>query len=1528
MLTESEEKLNILKESLTKALGNNGEVITNIIPNLVSIIGSQPPLAELPPTENLNRFLFTFQKFIHTFAHVEHPLILFLDDLQWSDSASLALIKLLLMDNELNHFIMIGAYRDNEVSSNHPLTILQLQLKQANIPFKHLTLSPLDNLDIEHLLKDSFAMQEEQISPLADLIHNKTQGNPFFINEFLKKLYQEKLLIYSYKDNLWFWSINQIRNADITDNVIDLLISRIYSLPETTQKLLKMASCIGHSFDLSTLSIICEQSLNDTAKEILDAIQANFIVVENDKYRLVEGISNSAVEVNDEIKKMKYRFVHDKVQQAAYQLIPESIKQELHLKIGRLLLKDNQLGEKDENLFDILNHFNNCLNQITDHEEKLKLAKYNLWAGKKAKTATAFQAAREYFEAGVFLLDISKSEVDNDLFYALTKELAACQYLTGDFEKAESCFKQLLTLAKETLSTIEIYKINCEMLATLNKHKEALQLGLKVLSSIKIYIPKNPTKLNLLWEIFKIKFLVGRRNIKEINISPITSKKYHAAIELISQLLNSAFIVNQDLFVLLACIKVRLSIRYGYSESTSFSCLVYAFSIMHGLNRYKEGIAFSELYLNIKNKSLSHTQFEGKNCFVMGCFIDPWRLPLEESLKQLFNSFQFTYDAGDIVYSNYCNLMIIFTQFMVGKPISEVKNSAKNAINFITKTKTNDFYLLAKFWEYGLECLVNNIFSFEKLGKFEQDILANKNNTEICTFYVISTKFLYLLGHYKEAQLAGWKHLPYAQYLLGFVTLAEGDFYFALSLFAKYPTEKKLSTYLTLRKIHRRFQKWASWCPKTFYPYLLLLEAEFAKINKNILLAMKLYHQSIEACGDQTALLAVINECICRFYFDLGYPEIAKIYIMSAQLNYHSLGAIRKSELINENYPTLFQITSSPPLTNDLTTQNSTTSIDMLSLMKSAQILSDEIQLDKLLQKLLIILLQNAGAHRGVLVTKVGDNWFVEAEGTTEAQRVILSQTERVENRTDLPLTLIRYVQRTMQTVLLQSTQDFESFIDHDDYLSKIKPQSILFVPIFYQGNLQSILYLENKIARQAFNREHVNILQILSSQAAISMQNARLYYQATHDQLTGLSNRNLLYQMFNLAAGKSKRTFTIIAFLFLDIDLFKKINDTLGHEIGDMVLLNVAERLKVNLRDGDLAVRLGGDEFVVMMIDTEINQTNHIATRLLEHIKEPMYIQGHEIHTSVSIGISLFPENGSDIDELLKHADIALYRVKATERGSYRFYTSILDQQLREENRMEIELREAIENNQLYLVYQPVYTAKKHQLTHFEALVRWQHPVKGVLKAESFIPLAEKTELILLIGEFVLEKVFEQIKRWKNNKINFVPIAVNVSGVQFKKQSISKLISKLIQMTQIDASYLQLEFTESVYIEYTASILEDINALKKLGIKLILDDFGTYFSSLSYLRQTVVDKIKIDQSFINGIDRNEKGDRELITAIILMAHSLGLTCVAEGVENKIQMDFLEEHYIDELQGYYLGHPMNIDECTDLLNNISSLQIE
>ena len=1535
LLAEDENILAQYKQALLNTLGDAGQIIIDILPEIELIIGHQTAAPLLNPTEAAHRFHLVLQKFIRIFASSDHPLVIFLDDLQWADNASLKLIEHLLQDTETNHLLLLGAYRDNEVDNSHSLLISVQQLHKVGIPLQTLTLKPLQLSNIEQLLADTLSCSVAKVTPLATCLLEKTQGNPFFINEFLKIIYQKHLLTFSYEQGHWEWDLAQINWQGMMDNVIDLLTLKIHQLSLPAQEILKLAACIGHQFNLQTLVIISEQFLLKTAQQLWEAIENHLILPLEEANKTIALIEANEAIFSLNPAKLNYRFAHDRIQQAAYQLIPSNVTQPIHLKIGRLLLKEQPLQEQDERLFDILDHFNQSLSLITTAQEKHQLARLNLQAGIKAKTSTAYHAAKNYLQAGITLLEPINWQEDYGLVFALYRELATCKYLTAEYTEAQADFTKLLQVANNTLDKIDIYQLNIQMLSTLNKHPEAITLGLSALRLLKIHLPKKANTLHILRAVLKIKMQTHWRNVNELPTLPLMqSPEHRAAADLLSQLLNNAFISDQRLFVLLACTDVSFSLQHGYTESTSMASLVYAFTLMHALNWFSEGLTFVELYSRLKDK-YGEAQFAGKNHLVLGTFIDPWRYPIKDCFDTLIKGQQIAYEVGDIVYSNYCNIVGVITASLVGMPLLEQKKHINNTITFINKAKINDFQNVAYFCDYKTKALTNEItFDLAELKVHEQKVLTGENNTDINLFYSNCTELCYLLGNFNEAQQFARKHANFSEFALGILSNFTNLFYHALALTANYnnaiPSQRR--THLkTLRKIHRYVKQCMLRNPANFKPYFILLDAELNRLQQKTAKALELYEQAIKTAQEHDALqlIAIANECTGRFYLhELKSSSIARYYFINAYAAYKLWGSLAKCQQLAQQYPEWLASHISDMTIPSAITSNSTgtnmQSLDMLAILKSTQAISGEIQLDKLLQKLLRIVLEDAGAQRGAILIKSDNSWLAEIEGDLTQQHINLLQTDSAETHQALPLSLLNYVQRTQEPLILDEAIHSELAM-HDPYIQQARPQSLLIMPLLWQGQLRRILYLENTDNRHAFTQQHLQSLQLLTSQAVISLENAYLYYQATHDPLTGLANRSLLHQMFEYYASYMLREHKKIAILFLDLDNFKAINDMFGHEIGDKVLIYLAEQLKQCLRDSDMATRLGGDEFIILLSGiTDTKEVMRVAERIYQKIAGAITVADHEMTVSCSMGISLFPIDGLDIQTLLKHADTALYRAKETGKNQYQFYSTILETEHRQAHMVAIELQHALEQQEFCLHYQPIFDMQTGKLCGLEALLRWQHPEKGILPASAFIENAEKNLLMEPIGKWVLQHAFMQAKLWQQQGILTVPIAINISAVQFKRHPLSQLIKQILQETQLDPRYIELELTETSLIENTEKVLIDSKNLQELGIHLVLDDFGMGYSNLAYLTHLPISKLKIDRLFIQTCcEPNNTQSKTIIEAIIAMAHRLGLQVIAEGVENSSQLKFLRSQQVDAVQGYYLSYPLDPTQCEHLLARLA-----
>lgn len=901
MLVEPNTNIESLRQIWLASLGNNGKIIVDVIPEIVNIIGPQPPVANLSPAESQNRFMLTMCGFIRSIAHPDHPLVLFLDDLQWIDSASLQLINSLLSDYDLRHFLLIGAYRDNEVSVDHPLSMALDKINNIGIPINRIILTSLTQIDLENFLADSFNCDTFQVKSLAASLLEKTYGNPFFINQILKVLYQNKLLKFIEKKQELLWDASNSEINLITENIISLLTFRIHQLPDKAQSLLKLASCIGHIFDLNTLATINELSVSDTRETLSEAISLNLVVPLDRNLQPAYGHKKSK-----HLKVHRYQFIHDHIQHAAYSLIEEDIRKQIHLQIGRMILKNHILNEHDDNLFDIVNHFIEGLSLITDQNERQKIAQYCLWAGRKSKSASAYQAAKHYLQTGYQLIDDIRSESYNNIAFSISKELAVCKYLLGDFDEAELDFHDLIDCARNLTDKLECYKLYCEMLSTLNRHADALKHGLIALKMTGYHLPAKPNLIHVLYAILKIKYQVGWRRVQNINLLPVNNSEHRAVIDLISQMFNSAFIVNQDLFLLLTCTNVFISLRHGYADSTSFACVVYAFILMHALNRYHEGINYVEFYNHLTQIHFT-SSLAGKNYFVLGSFIDPYRYPLESTFETISKAYQYSYEAGDLAYSNYCNILLVITSQMAGKPISVVEKYVNASLSFVNRIKTSDFRGLINFNQYAIQCLTQTDIDDEAIKQYERDVIENKNMTETAFFYSGVTRLFGILGLYDEAKEYGKKHANHELYALGMVSVLTGSFYYALAICIPEKTVNSLSSQhkKEVNKILKRINRWTKWCPVNFKHYYFLLKAEHSRLHNKQQLTLDYYHAAIDMASSQDVLdvLAIANERLSYFYQQLNLLDMAEIHIQKSYDAYYQLGAIKQCQYFENHYP-------------------------------------------------------------------------------------------------------------------------------------------------------------------------------------------------------------------------------------------------------------------------------------------------------------------------------------------------------------------------------------------------------------------------------------------------------------------------------------------------------------------------------------------------------------------------------------------------------------------------------------------------
>ncbi|AFZ06433.1 PAS sensor protein [Oscillatoria nigro-viridis PCC 7112] len=1110
LLTETQPQLQQWQEKIRRALGSNGQIIIDVIPEVELIIGKQTPVPELPATEARNRFNLAFQNFIQVFCQKEHPLVLFLDDLQWTDSATLQFIQLIMTDFTTQYLFVIGAYRDNEVSEIHPSILTLTEMKKQGVVINHLSLSPLNLNQVNEFIADALKTECVPTQRLAELVWQKTQGNPFFIKEFLKSLYTEHLLNFDLNAGAWHWDLEQIISRNITDNVVELMADQIQTLSESAQKVLRLAACIGNQFDLPTLSIINENSQKQTADELWNAIQAGLILPVGDDYKFLK----TNREAND--LKITYKFAHDRIQQAAYSLIPPDDKQAVHWKVGQLLLQNTPQQILQQKIFDIVNQLNFSIEAIDVQLEKDKLAQLNLIAGKKAKASAAWKPAWNYLSIGINCLSADSWLRQYDLSLALYVETVEAAILSGHVEEMEKLANLVLQQATSLLDQVKVYEVKIQAYTAQNKPLEAIDTALSVLKLLGIRFPKKPTKLNILLELMKTKLsLVGKRVEDLIDLPVMTNPDKLAAMRILSSVVSAAHFASPELLPLMAFKQVNLSIKYGNTSVSSCAYATYGL-ILSGetVGDIETGYQFGKLAILLLDK-FNTKELTARTIFIFNYFVKHWKEHLRETLNPLQNAYSIALETGDLEYAAYSVCVYCYHSYVLGKELAKVEAEMAMYSNTLSQLKQETSYyynqlnrqvLLNLMGQAEDKCLlIGENYDETKMLPLHRE--ANAQN--LCRSVYFYKLFLcYLFQDYQQAIENAKSAEKYSDSAVGTIPLYH--FYNSLVYLAIYSDAPKSEQKLILQKVkanQKKIKKWAEFAPMTHLHKFYLVEAERYRVLGENARAIDCYDRAIALANENDYINeeALANELAAKFYIAWGKEQVAQAYMTNAYYCYLRWGATAKMTDLKRQYPQLLKrfttANTSIDSRNSLSKTSGSTSgesLDLAALMKASQAIASEIELDKLLTTLMKILLESCGAQIGYLILESQGQLRVEASGEANSSQVMVLQSTPIE--TCLPLSIINYVERT-QEGLIESDVAREGRFTQDAYIKTQQPKSILCAPLLNQGQLIGIVYLENNLADGVFTPDRLEVIQLLSSQAAIALTNARLYTQVQSTQ-------------------------------------------------------------------------------------------------------------------------------------------------------------------------------------------------------------------------------------------------------------------------------------------------------------------------------------------------------------------------------------------------------------------------------------------
>jgi PAS domain S-box-containing protein len=1111
LLCEPGDRVQQWRSRLLTALGNNGQLIIDVIPEVELIIGKQPTLAEVGSTEAQNRFNLVFPKFIRACCSYKHPLVIFLDDLQWVDSATLKLMELMLSDREMQYLLLIGAYRDNEVSQAHPLCITIEKLKQEDVAIDQIMLTPLTLESVTQLMADTFHSCSDAIAPLAELVWRKTNGNPYFTNEFLKTLYTEALIGFDRSQRCWQWNLAQIEAKNITDNVVELMLGKLRQLPGQTQHVLQLAACVGAEFDLVTLSVICERSMVEVFAELTIAIQSELILPTS--------------ELDENLLIQHYKFLHDRVQQAAYTLIAEEQKQAVHLQIGYLLLQSNASETAINNVFEVVDHLNLGRNLITEQQERDRVARLNLTAGEKAKTTSAHRAALQYLTTGIDLLAIDSWQTQYALTLILYEEATEAAYLCGNFQQMEQWAIVVVKNAITILDSIKVYRVRIQNHVAQGRQAEAIKVGLEVLRFLGILLPELPTEVDIQHKLTETITHLDTNN-KEylLDLPRMREPKKLAAIQILASLIGATFQTAPGLLLLIICEQINLSVQYGNDSFSSFAYATYGALIRNGIIQdfqdFEEAYQFGNLARNLGER-LESKNLRSKVSYMVGAHIMHCKDHIRQTFPLLQESYETGLETGDVEYSTYSVGFKCMYSHFAGLPLAEVELETRafshvlaqlrqeNILNYLRRLQQLIFNLIEPVENPGR--LLGRYYNEDHFLPIH---LEANDRTHLYHVYLYKLILSHLFEDFSQALDCASQAELYLDGVLGTFSIPVLYFYDSLVRLALYPSVlPSEQEQLLLKAIsnQEKMQRWAHHAPANFQHKYNLIEAEKARILGHTAEAMNLYEQSIAGAKEHQFLQeeALAYELAAKFYLAHRMERIAQTYLKEAHYCYQRWGAKAKVAHLEAKHPEWFAQSQSESSTTAIASPRITTSnysdatLDLATVMKASQAIFSQIELDQLLRSLMKILIENAGAQTGFLILETSGAWAIEASGKLNSGEDIsepeVLQSIPIENH--LPESIINYVIHTHEDVALSDATREGNFIN-DPYIQQYQTKSILCLPLLNQSKLIGVLYLENQLAVGVFTPEQFSagdatrtqVLHLLSTQAAIAIENAKLY--------------------------------------------------------------------------------------------------------------------------------------------------------------------------------------------------------------------------------------------------------------------------------------------------------------------------------------------------------------------------------------------------------------------------------------------------
>ncbi|QRO00736.1 AAA family ATPase [Archangium violaceum] len=1068
ILAEGEAETAVWKERIQRALGPNGQLVVDLLPQLELIIGRQAPVEELGPAESLNRLHEVFAHFFGALSQDHRPLVLFLDDLQWVDPATLALLQHVIPHPDAGCLFVIGAYRDNEVTPSHPLMMALDSLRRAEVPITDIVLSPLGLEHIQQLVAETLHTDEARVLPLARLLVDRTGGNPFFLTQFLGTLHREKLLQFDVATREWVWELARIQAKGFTDNVVALMVAKLRELPPATLDALRVASCIGNTFDSEDVSGLVQESPKELEANLLDAV----------KERLILRFEHA------------YRFLHDRVQQAAYLLTPEEQRVRLHLRIGRMLRT-----RRPSAVFEIVNHLNLAAALIDGRDEAIELARLNLEAGESAMRSGAHAAALSYLAAGCDCVGEGGWESHYELTYALSFQQAQCQIISGQLGAAEAKISTLLTRARSRTEQANVHRLKVDLHGTRGEFPQAVEAALSCARLFGIELSPRPTPEALRATVQAMWDELARRKLESIaDLPPMTDPEQRALLALFAAVLPPAYFINPDLHDLLACQMVGASLRHGNADVSVMGYVVFGQAIGHVLRKWREAVRLGALAVDLMDRR-GIVGSRAKVCLVIGGFINHRVQHLRDVLPLFQVSWSAAREAGELTFASYSSMNMVVFRFMMGDHLEDVIAEAETSMDFTRRTRNDAIWVPIADLREVVECLRQKT----EPPPVPPDVGTGLRAVPFISFMFYRYRLLcgLIYGDTPGAVEMARKGRDFLASYTGQIGVAEYHYHTALALARHHdavPPEVQREYLGQIEDNLAVLQEWAETGPENHAHAHALISAELARLRGNVGEAMRLYEDAIRQARENGFIQneALAYEVASEFYRARGIETVALAHLREARRAYLQWGAHGKVKQLDMKYPHL--VRSGASTTSGGTSPATDEAFNLMTVVKAQQAISREIVLEGLLKTLMCILIESAGAERGCLLLSRDDTLFVEAWAEVEQEEIKVDAARvPIEGSDRLPLSIVSYVKRSLESLILADA-DADSRFASDEYVVRTKPRSILCMPVMGQAKLAGVLYLENRLAAGVFTPSRLAVLEVLASQASISLANAKLY--------------------------------------------------------------------------------------------------------------------------------------------------------------------------------------------------------------------------------------------------------------------------------------------------------------------------------------------------------------------------------------------------------------------------------------------------